>query len=157
MKKMLLMIAILAITSFSGFADSKDLLSIATKGAVNKNTVAVKQLSPDEMKNIVGGLYQPAGTNIAWGVVQAIGSLTEDNRFWVVSEKYAQDLRGGFRVYLAYKDSFMTPLANKETDRGRVYNVREVPINTRELSMLESKYADEAKRQLVNLTPRYLQ
>lgn len=97
-------------------------------------------------------------TNLG-GAVQAIEMINKTangRKLWVVSEKYGKDFKSGFRVYLAYRNSDSVPSVSKNSSREQVYNVTEVPTNSRELSILRNKYVQEAKKALNGLTPRYL-
>ncbi|OCR99073.1 hypothetical protein A9K75_08660 [Campylobacter fetus subsp. testudinum] len=57
MKKLLFSVALSAIVSLGAYASDKDLLSIATGGAVSDKTAGVKVLSMNEMEQIKGGYY----------------------------------------------------------------------------------------------------
>ncbi|WP_172198572.1 hypothetical protein [Campylobacter sp. RM16188] len=158
MKKLITKLT-LATLVLCGYALASDnLLTSATNGYVSPDKAVESQLNDTEMKNIVGGDYIYRDTNIAWGAAQVIGKITESydgDSYWLVGEKYGKDWESGYKIFLAYRHGDSLP-GFKHTEKGYVYNVKPVPITSRELSMLSYKYVRNVKERLEGLVPGYL-
>lgn len=63
--------------SVSAFAAESNLLALATDGVVSAEKSATVALNDDEMKNIIGGIYQYQTTVYTSMYKQSVGMITE--------------------------------------------------------------------------------
>lgn len=140
---------------------AKDFLSQATDGVLNDKEAGITQLSSAEMNKVVGGTYHydPDLNNVTWGAFQTVRELDETyngRHLLMVATKYSKDLSAGYSIDLVYDQPYAT---YKNTIHGQLYDLQEVPIDTKEALQILYGNVEAAKNNpnFVNGVPGYQQ